>query len=185
MRTYVVLLRGINVGGKNKVRMAQLRTCLEAQGLKDVRSLIASGNLVVRSPLGAADLQELVERVLPLEFSLDTDLVRVLVLTSAKFRRVVADKPAGFGDSPDTYHSDVIFLIGTTAQQALGVFDPRDGVDEVWAGSGVIYSQRLSAERTRSRLGKIVGTEPYQSMTIRSWRTTTRIVELLDEVDGS
>lgn len=53
----------------------------------------------------------------------------------------------------------------------MSVFDPRDGVDEVWPGNGVIYSQRLSAERTRSRMGRIVGTKPYQSMTVRSWNT--------------
>ncbi|MCW2973057.1 MAG: hypothetical protein JWN72_1330, partial [Thermoleophilia bacterium] len=72
-------------------------------------------------------------------------------------------------------------LIGITGEDAMTVFQPRDGVDRVWPGAGVIYSQRLSAERTKSRLGRIVGTEPYQSMTIRSWRTTTRLVELLDD----
>jgi uncharacterized protein (DUF1697 family) len=181
MRTYVILLRGINVGGKNRVPMAELRAHLEEAGLADVRSLIASGNLVVRSTLGAAALQDLVEELLPSKFQLDTELVRVLVLTPAKLRAIVDERPTGFGDKPDTYHSDVVFLMGITAREAMAVFDPREGVDEVWPGKGVIYSQRLSAERTRSRLGKIVGTEPYQSMTIRSWNTTTKIAAMLDE----
>jgi uncharacterized protein (DUF1697 family) len=62
----------------------------------------------------------------------------------------------------------------------MRVFDPRPGVDSVWPGEGVIYSQRLSAERTRSRLGKIVGTPAYKSMTIRSWATTMALSELLE-----
>jgi uncharacterized protein (DUF1697 family) len=70
--------------------------------------------------------------------------------------------------------------MGITATQAMTVFNPREGVDEVWPGRGVVYSQRLSAQRTRSRLSSIVGTEPYRSMTIRSWRTVTKLVELLD-----
>ena len=47
--------------------------------------------------------------------------------------------------------------MGIDARTAMKVFDPRPGVDEVWPGTGVIYSQRLSAQRTKSRLGKIVG----------------------------
>lgn len=182
MRTYVLLLRGINVGGTNKVPMAQLRACLSEQdGITDVATLIASGNVVLRSSLSAAALQQLVEQLLPERFQLTSKLVRVLVLTSAQFRAVVDDKPAGFGEQPDTYHSDVIFLLGITPTQALQVFNPREGVDEIWTGRGVIYSQRLSAERTKSRLGAIAGTPVYPSLTIRNWNTTTRIVRLLDE----
>jgi uncharacterized protein (DUF1697 family) len=59
------------------------------------------------------------------------------------------------------------------------VFDPREGVDKIWPGDGVIYSQRLSSQRTRSRLNKIVGTPAYQCMTIRSWTTTTKLLEML------
>jgi uncharacterized protein (DUF1697 family) len=51
----------------------------------------------------------------------------------------------------------------------------------VWSGTGVIYSQRLSAQRTKSRLGKIVGTPAYKSMTIRSWTTTMALLERMNE----
>jgi uncharacterized protein (DUF1697 family) len=66
----------------------------------------------------------------------------------------------------------------------MQVFSPREGVDSVWPGEGVIYSQRLSAERTKSRLGKIVGTPAYYNMTIRSWNTTTKLLELVRQADG-
>jgi uncharacterized protein (DUF1697 family) len=70
--------------------------------------------------------------------------------------------------------------MGIDAPTALKVFDPRPGVDEVWPGTGVIYSQRLSAQRTKSRLGKIVGTPAYKSMTIRSWATTLALLERME-----
>jgi len=73
--------------------------------------------------------------------------------------------------------------MGIDAPTAMKVFDPRPGVDEVWPGTGVIYSQRLSAQRTKSRLGKIVGTPAYKSMTIRSWATTLKLLELVEAVD--
>jgi uncharacterized protein (DUF1697 family) len=70
------------------------------------------------------------------------------------------------------------------SSDAISVFNPREGVDNVWIGDGVIYSQRLSAQRTKSRLSKIVGTSFYQSMTIRSWNTTTKLLEMLRKMDA-
>jgi uncharacterized protein (DUF1697 family) len=67
--------------------------------------------------------------------------------------------------------------MGIDAAAAMKVFDPRPGFDEVWPGKGVVYSQRLSAQRTKSRLGKIVGTPAYKSMTIRSWATTMALLQ--------
>jgi uncharacterized protein (DUF1697 family) len=95
-------------------------------------------------------------------------------------RAVVRKRPKGFGDQPDTYHSDAVFLMGISAAEALTVFDPRPGVDEVWTGTGVIYSRRLSAQRTKSRLSKIVGTPAYKSMTIRSWATTMALLDRME-----
>lgn len=182
MTTYVVLLRGINVGGKNKVPMAELRELLDELGFSAVRTYIQSGNVVLRSRKGAPAVRSTIEAALPERFSLDTELLKVLVLTAAQLRAVVDECPAGFGDEPDTYHSDAIFLMeGLELGDALAVFSPREGVDAIWPGKGVIYSRRVSAQRTKSRLGKIVGTPAYKSMTIRNWATTTRLASMLDE----
>ena len=180
VKKYVVLLRGINVGGKNKVPMARLRELLEELGYSGVSTNIASGNVFVSSDLAANEIKRQIEEALPKAFHLDSELVAVLVLSESQLRAVVKNKPKGFGDAPGTYHSDAIFLIDIDAKTALAVFDPRPGVDAVWAGKGVIYSQRLSAERTRSRLGKIAGTPAYKSMTIRSWQTTLALLERLE-----
>jgi uncharacterized protein (DUF1697 family) len=181
MNTYIILLRGINVGGKNKVSMATLRKCLEELGFSDVSTYIASGNVILKSDKSADKIKAQVEKALPENFKLDDELISVLVLTHRQFKAVVDKKPDGFGEQPEKYHSDVIFLIDITPKQALPVFAPREGVDQIWPGDGVIYSQRLSAQRTKSRLGKIVGTPAYKSMTIRSWNTTTKLLKLLDE----
>jgi uncharacterized protein (DUF1697 family) len=180
VKSYLVLLRGINVGGKNKVPMAELRKLLEDLGYVDVSTYIASGNVVLRSDRTAAEIKSQIEDALPRAFRLDSDLVSVLVLTHAQVRAVVKGKPNGFGEKPGTFHSDAIFLIGMNAAKAMEVFDPRAGVDTVWPGKGVIYSQRLSAERTKSRLNKIMGSPAYKSMTIRNWATTTALLELME-----
>jgi uncharacterized protein (DUF1697 family) len=182
MTTYLVLLRGINVGGKNKVRMAALRELLEELGYRDVSTYIASGNVILRSDRSPAEIKRETEAALPKRFRLDSELIAVRVLAHRDLQAVVEKKPKGFGERPDTYHSDAIFLIGLDADQAMGVFDPHPEVDRVWPGDGVIYSQRLSAQRTKSRLNKAITTPLYKSMTIRSWSTTRALLELMDRI---
>ena len=95
-----------------------------------------------------------------------------------QLKGVIENKPAGFGEEPTLYHSDAIFLMGIAVADALPAFNPREGVDRVWPGKGVIYSRRLSAERTKSRLSTIMASPLYKSMTIRSWSTTQKLWEL-------
>jgi uncharacterized protein (DUF1697 family) len=178
MTTYVVLIRGINVGGKNKVSMASLRTGLEELGFKNVSTYVNSGNVILQSTKTAAQIETQIQKLLPTKFKLDDEIVRVLALTLKQFKGVVDKRPKGFGEDPDTYYSDAIFLMGITTKDAMPVFMPREGVDVVWPGKGVVYSQRLGKLRTKSRLSKIVGTVPYKSMTIRSWSTTMKLLEL-------
>lgn len=179
MKTYIVLLRGINVGGKNKVPMAALKTCLEKLGFSDVSTYIASGNVIVRSSKSAGAIKVQIEKALPKHFKLDSELIKVLVLTKSQIQAVITQKPRGFGEEPKKYHSDVIFLMGITAAEAMKVFSPKEGVDKIWKGRGVIYSQRLSAQRTKSRLNQIMVSPLYKSMTIRNWNTTMKLFELI------
>jgi len=184
MTRYLVLLRGINVGGRNPVPMARLREVLEELRYADVLTYIASGNVILRSTRGPDRIKREIEAALPTAFTLHSEIVAVLVLTAAELRAVVDNRPKGFGDEPDRYHSDVVFLMGIDATAAMAAFDPRPDVDTVWPGDGVIYSQRVSAERTRSRLSRIVASPMYQSMTIRSWATTTRLADLAVDATG-
>lgn len=180
----MVLLRGINVGGKNNVPMVRLRQLLENLGYTDVATYIASGNAILASDKPPARMQVEIEDALPRAFKLDSDVIRVMVLSRKALQAVIDDRPEGFGDQPERYHSDAIFLMGTDAKEAMTAFAPRDGVDRVWPGKGVIYSQRLSAERTRSRLNKAISSPLYKSMTIRNWNTTTKLLGLLAARDG-
>lgn len=179
MNTYVVLVRGINVGGKNMVPMTKLKECLETLGFSGVSTYIASGNVILKSTKPATEVKALIEKALPANFKLDSELVKVLVLNRDQLQAVVDNKPAGFGEQPEKYHSDAIFLMDIEPAEALAVFSPREGVDKIWPGEGVIYSQRLSVLRTKSRLNKIVGTPAYKSITIRNWNTTTKLLDLI------
>lgn len=184
MTTYLILFRGINVGGKNKIAMSGLRQFLDELGFANVATYIQSGNAIVQSKLGAKSVAKKIEKALPEAFKLDTSLIRVAVLSLADFEAMIEKRPKGFGGQPTKYHSDAIFLMDLDTAEAMTAFSPKEGVDTVWPGDGVIYSQRLSAQRTKSRLGKAMSSPHYKSMTIRSWRTTMKLLDLLREIDA-
>ncbi len=157
---YVALLRGINVGGKNKVSMAELRLVFEEAGCLEVRTYINSGNVLFQSNQKPPEIVKKIEKILPSKFSLDSEMIKVLIISEAGLQSVISQAPTGFGTQSEKYHSDAIFLMGISVSEAMPVFSPRDGVDKIWEGKGVVYSQRLSVERVKSRLSKIVGTKP-------------------------
>jgi uncharacterized protein (DUF1697 family) len=174
---YVALLRGINVGGRNPVPMAELQEAFTGAGLQDVSTYIQSGNVLFSTDRPAAGLEDHVEAVLEERFGVP---IVVVVRSLRQLRSVVRSAPPGFGGQPDEHHSDVIFLKRPlTAAKAMEVVRLRDGVDRAWAGTGVLYFARLSERRTQSRLSSIMGTPEYRLMTIRNWRTTTTLLELL------
>ncbi len=177
---YVALLRGINVGGKNIVSMTLLRNHLEKAGYQNARTYINSGNVLLESEQDARILSVAIEEMLVRNFTLDSSLIKVLVLPGEQLKRIVDNKPRGFGEQPDFYHSDVILLMGITASDVITLFSPKEGVDTLWQGDGVIYSQRVSKFRTKSRLNRIMGMPEYKLMTIRNWNTTTKLLELIN-----
>ena len=91
---YVALLRGINVGGRNVIRMADLRSAFEAEGFRDVVTYIQSGNVIFRgtgSTPGALTIQ--IEEMLASAFGYQA---RVVLRSRRQMEAVVAGAPAGF-----------------------------------------------------------------------------------------
>jgi uncharacterized protein (DUF1697 family) len=180
MTLSVALLRGINVGGRNAIRMPALKAALEADGFERVATYIQSGNVIFAPPAtSSAELTTRIEALLEVSFGFP---VPVVVRTHTQMRTVVARAPSGFGEDPATFRSDVIFLKEPlTAKTAIASVPTNPDVDEVHQGPGVLYFSRLVAEATRSRLNKIVASPIYPNVTIRNWNTTTRLLAMLDD----
>jgi uncharacterized protein (DUF1697 family) len=175
---HVALLRGINVGGRNALPMADLRSLLTENGYEDVRTYIQSGNVLFRSAGKGRSLEDDLARVIEQRFGFP---VPVVVRSQSQLAEIVSGAPAGFGESAE-HLCDVIFLKDElTPAQALAALELREGVDEAWAGTGVVYFSRVDALRTKSRMSRITAKPQYQSMTIRNWRTTTKLLDLMAE----
>ncbi len=181
MAVHVALLRGINVGGKNMIKMPALKACFEAGGFEDVVTYIQSGNVLFRSTGSGAALATRIERMLGKSF--DHYKAWVVVRNRSQMRTIVEKAPKGFGKDPQDYLYDVIFLKEPlTAGAALKKVSMKEGVDEAFAGRGVIYFSRLRSKATSSRLNRVASLPIYQSMTIRNWNTTTRLLRMMDDV---
>lgn len=178
--TYLALLRGINVGGKNIIKMADLRSCFEAEGFRDVVTYIQSGNVVFRAPsTGLKTLTKSIEGMLAAAFDYEASVV---MRSRKQMRAVVSDAPAGFGERPETYRYDVIFVKAPlTATAAMEGVPTRSGVDKAWAGSGVLYFSRRIDQASRSYLSRLASMPLYQRVTVRNWNTTTRLLKLMDQ----
>ncbi len=174
---YVALLRGINVGGKNLVKMADLRAAIESMGFADVATYIASGNVLFRAPRQRRDeLAALIESELIRRFAIE---MKVVLLTKTQLKAVVEGAPRGFGG--DGHLWDVVFVRKPlTVKKALGEVEIREGVDRAWPGRGVLYFSRLAAKATSSRLNKVASLPEYKNMTIRNWSTTTKLLALME-----
>lgn len=175
---YVALLRGINVGGKNLISMADLRQELETAGYSAVRTYIQSGNALFETDSPRAELEASIEALLAERLGCP---VRVVVRSRRQLANVVTSAPAGFGADRDTHLSDVVFLKAPlTSAQAMRAVSLREGVDRAWAGPGVLYLDRLAERSSQSRFNRLVTTPQYGRMTIRNWSTTTRLLAMLE-----
>lgn len=177
---YVALLRGINVGGNNLIRMTDLKACFEKQGFSGVATYIQSGNVLFTSDKPASMLAARIESVLARTFGYQASLV---LRSKQQMQDIVEGAPDGFGAEPAAYRYDVIFLKPPlTAAAAMKSVRTRPGVDEAHAGTGVLYFSRLTSRASQSQLSRIVSLPIYQSMTIRNWNTTTTLLRLMDGV---
>lgn len=171
---YLALLRGINVGGNNVIPMVKLRAAFEALGFDDVQTYIASGNVLFSS--ATAPSRDAIEGILAKRFSF---AAKVVLLKASELKKTVAEAPRGFGEEPDTHRYDVLFARAPVkAKKVLQQLTVREGVDEVAAGTHALYFSRVIARASQSRLVKLMSLPVYKELTIRTWNTTTALLEL-------
>jgi uncharacterized protein (DUF1697 family) len=179
MPKYLALLRGINVGGRNLIRMTDLKTCFEQLGCSHVTTYIQSGNVIFKTKKERADvLVKKIETALTRCFGFS---IPVVIITHAELRDTVEHAPKGFGTDPTTFRYDVIFVKKPlTTSRAMQSVSTKPDVDVAHVGKHALYFSRLTARATQSRLSKIVQTPIYPNITIRNWNTTTKILALMD-----
>ena len=172
---FIALLRGINVGGKNIIKMEQLKQVFDDMGFSDVKTYIQSGNVIFRT-LECDNLIERIENQLQKKFSTE---IKTLVITADDLSEIVENAPENFGTKPEKFRYDVWFLLPPTmVNDVVSNLRLREGVDFLQAGKNVIYTSRLTSQMGKSYFSKIMQTQISRNFTIRNWNTTTKLLEL-------
>ena len=177
MARLVVLLRGVNLAGRNKLSMPQLREALEGAGFQDVATYVQSGNVVLTSRKSAARVGREVKQLLSERFGLDVDVV---VRTRAELAAVLKRNPlAKVATNPKRYQ--VTFLDTSPPKAIVAKLEAAAAAKEqvvargrelyAWHPGGVGRS-KLAALMSGKQLG-VVGTA-------RNWSTVGKLLELAD-----
>ena len=173
MPTYIGLLRGVNVGGHNKVSMSALRELHESLGHTDVATYIQSGNVVFTAtkPVTPASL----ERAINDEFGID---VTVVLRSRADMKRIVTANP--FADK-DLKTVHVGFMASKPAPAAVRALDADQFAPEAFAIKGADLYLHLPNGMGRTKLPAHLDRKLKIPTTIRNWNTVCKLLELADD----
>ena len=176
---YVALLRGINVGGKNKVDMKQLKAAFEDAGMTSVRTYINSGNVIFSSSSRSrARLTDLLEDEIARTFGFRVD---VLVRDLKSMRAIGKALPQTWVNDA-TMKCDVMFLWGDVARASVVKELPiKPEIEDVKYVAGALIWRVDRKSVTRSGQMKLVRTPLYKRMTIRNCNTTRKLLELMEQ----
>ncbi|KGR80801.1 DUF1697 domain-containing protein [Lysinibacillus boronitolerans] len=183
MTKYVALLRGINVGGHNKLKMAELRDALQPLGLQNIRTYIQSGNILFESSESEALLQQQIQETIQTTFTITST---VIIRTAEEFRSIVNNCPFSEQDLADarataTGESLHVALLSTVPIEENGA-KLLQYVSEkercIIKGRDVylLFYDSIRNAKLSQQLPKL-----EVPATVRNWKTMMKLATMIDE----
>lgn len=178
---YVALLRGINVGGKNKVDMKKLKETFVRAGMQSIVTYINSGNVIfIDEKHSKAEISEILERVILEDFSLE---IKVLIRSMDDFEAMMSILPESWNNDSNM-KADVLFLWDEVDQEtAYSQLVIKPDIDTVLIFPGGIIWAVDRENISRSGATKLVGTALYRKITVRNVNTSRKIYEIMKGLD--
>jgi len=177
MTHYLALIRGINVGGKSLVIMAELKAALEQAGLQNVRTYIQRGNIFFDSDhSGQVALAEQISHVILDRFRVSAGAV---VFSQPEWQTVIDRAPKWWGLDAAWKHNLLVLLPPydmTEVVKAVGDLTPE--IEAMEPGEGVLYQSMSRELFGRTTTGKLASSPIYRQMTVRNYNTATKLLEL-------
>ena len=174
---YVAFLRGVNVGGKNRLPMADLKNIFTAAGCAAAQTYIQSGNVVFEAAQDFAKrVPEIVTRAIHRRFGYET---AVIVRSSEELRQVVASNP--FDTSGDPRFLHVAFLDDKPGAEAASRLDPqRSPPDEFVVRGRNVYLHYPNGVARSKLTNEYLAAQLQTTSTMRNWRTVLTLMEMVD-----
>ena len=177
MAPKIVLLRGVNLGPRNRIAMAELREALESAGFDDVRTYLQSGNVLLSTTKSTKQVTRDVERLIADRFGLE---IEVLVRTRAELAKVVERNPLGkVARNPKRYQ--VTFLANAPRAEVLRKLEAAAfGKERVEHVGRELYAWHPDGVGRSKLAALLAGKELGVTATARNWATVLRLLELAD-----
>lgn len=177
MQKYIALLRGINVGGKNKISMPELKKAFEEIGYQDVITYINSGNVIFCSDFDdQVEIRRNCELAISEKFNLN---ITVTILSAEALSSALKHAPTWWDNDPQSKHN-AIFVIPpatpTEIMEQVGIAKPE--YEQVNHYGQIIFWSAPLDTFSKTRWAKIVGKSAYNHVTIRNANTTKKLVLL-------
>lgn len=178
MIKYIALLRGINVGGNNKISMGELKTAYEKQGFKNVVTYINSGNVIFDSDLNEIAVKKICEETITTVFGFR---ILVCIISATEFKEALMNVPKWWNKASDSKHN-AIFVIspGSTYEIIKEVGECKPEYEKVDYHGRVIFWSAPLKTFNHTRWSKILENKKVCNMiTIRNANTTMKLTELI------
>ncbi len=178
MRKYIALLRGINVGGKNKISMPELKAAFEDNGYKDVVTYINSGNVIFST---CNDDEKIIrkncESIIADKFNLN---ILVTIISAEDLSTALQNAPIWWDKDIKSKNNAIFVIPPSTAAEIIeqvGIAKPE--YEQIGYYGQVIFWSAPIETFSKTRWSKIVGKPAYNNVTIRNSNTTKKLLELL------
>ena len=178
MKPQIALLRGINIGPRNRIPMPALREALSEAGMRDVRTYVQSGNIVLSSDFSPAKLERECRKLINERFDLD---IAVVVRTRDELADVVAFNPLkDVAENPKRYQVSFLSapLKPETVEKLEGVAAPSE---RLVAHGREIYAWHPEGVARSKLWGRLAGANLGVTATARNWTTVTTLLAMSDE----
>ena len=177
MKCMIALLRGINVGGKNIIKMADLKASFERRGFEPAVTYINSGNVLFASDLDESVIRGICEKMIAEDYQIETP---VCILSAGELIQTLDHAPAWWGRDAGARHDAFFVLPPMTAPELCAhVGEIREEYENVgWHGRIIFWSAALTTF-SRTRWSKISQDKKmYQLITVRNANTTLKLAQL-------
>lgn len=174
---YLALLRGINVGGKNIIKMEVLKSILEKSGFEKVVTFIQSGNVVFESTeTDKGKINKKMEKTLTKFLGSE---IRVVIKSEDELKKIIEEAPKEWSERNDIRCYIAFIREPVTAEEVAEEIKLKEGIDFLEIGPGAVYMTTLLSGLTKSGFTKLVGSKVYKDLTIRNFTTVKKILMLL------
>jgi uncharacterized protein (DUF1697 family) len=177
MKTYICLLRGINVSGHKIIKMATLRDSFESLGFENITTYIQSGNIVFKSSEnGIKELQKIIHQMLLNDYGFD---ITVIVLRSQELKKASENNPFEKDSTKDPKKFYVVFLQEQPPQENIEKLSEVDySPEEFVIDDKIIYFYAANGAHKAKMNNILFEKKLMVKATSRNWRTVQKLLEM-------